>query len=87
VLYHGTVDRVLDSIRATGLRPGRRHHVHLSTTADDASHVGARRGRPVILTIDAAGLHEDGATFHRADNGVWLTAHVPPDRITFPHPG
>lgn len=32
-LYHGTVARSLDAIRAEGLRPMARHHVHLSPTA------------------------------------------------------
>ncbi len=31
-LYHGTVARMLDAIRAEGLRPMARHHVHLSLT-------------------------------------------------------
>src|SRR3954468_573103 len=30
LLYHGTVDRFLDSIREKGLIKGDRHHVHLS---------------------------------------------------------
>lgn len=84
VLYHGTVARFLGRIRADGLEPGRRTHVHLSADRQTASTVGARRGRPVILTIDAAGMHRDGFTFHCAVNGVWLTRHVPPRWITAP---
>jgi putative RNA 2'-phosphotransferase len=84
VLYHGTVRRFLDGIRASGLLPRGRHHVHLSATPETASIVGARRGDPVVLTIDAAAMHRDGAVFYRAANGVWLTALVPPDRITYP---
>lgn len=42
-LYHGTVGRSLDVIRAEGLRPMARHHVHLSPDRETATHVGARR--------------------------------------------
>jgi putative RNA 2'-phosphotransferase len=81
VLFHGTVGRCLAGIRADGLLPGSRRHVHLSATREEAAVVGARRGRPVVLTIDAAGMYADGAVFHVAANGVWLTEHVPAARI------
>lgn len=78
VLYHGTVAAVLPSIEADGLRPMNRHHVHLSATRETAVAVGARRGKPVILVIDAARMASDGHVFHVSANGVWLTDHVPP---------
>lgn len=81
VLYHGTVARFLRGIRADGLRPGRRQHVHLSVDEPTAATVGARRGTPVILRVDAAGMHRAGHTFFRAANGVWLTTAVPPQWI------
>jgi putative RNA 2'-phosphotransferase len=56
VLYHGTVAKFLDAIRCDGLRPMSRHHVHLSATIETAEKVGARRGKPVILAVDAAAL-------------------------------
>jgi putative RNA 2'-phosphotransferase len=40
--------------------------------------VGARRGRPVILVVDAVAMHRDGHAFYRSANGVWLTDAVPP---------
>ena len=84
VLFHGTVERFLDSIRASGLQRGERHHVHLSPDEVTASKVGQRRGRPVILEVDAAAMHADEHAFFVSDNGVWLTAHVPPQYIRFP---
>jgi putative RNA 2'-phosphotransferase len=81
VLYHGTVARFLPGILATGLQPRGRHHVHLSADPNTAVQVGARRGSPVVLRIDAAGMHNGGHEFYRAANGVWLTAHVPPQWI------
>ena len=80
-LYHGTVARVLPSIREQGLLRGERHHVHLSVDAETARTVGARRGRPVILTIDAARMHSDGCAFYLSENEVWLTETVAPSYI------
>ncbi|WP_165984266.1 RNA 2'-phosphotransferase [Streptomyces sp. YIM 98790] len=78
VLYHGTVGRSLAAIRAEGLRPMNRHHVHLSPDRETATRVGARRGRPVILTVAAGALHRAGHPFYRTANNVWLTEAVPP---------
>lgn len=77
-LYHGTVDRFMDSIQAQGLQPRNRHHVHLSADLATARTVGGRRGKPVILRIDAATMHADGHCFYCSENGVWLTDAVPP---------
>jgi putative RNA 2'-phosphotransferase len=76
-LYHGTATRFLTAILDEGLRPGSRQHVHLSGDVETARRVGQRHGKPVVLTVDAAGLHAEGHTFHRSANGVWLTAAVP----------
>ncbi|GAA1747803.1 RNA 2'-phosphotransferase [Luedemannella helvata] len=81
-LFHGTPRRNVTSIMAEGLRPGQRHHVHLSTDLTTARAVGRRRGDEVILRVDAAPLASTGALFYRSDNGVWLTAHVPPPYLT-----
>ncbi|MEU8704098.1 RNA 2'-phosphotransferase [Streptomyces sp. NPDC048565] len=78
-LFHGTVARVLDAIRAEGLRPMNRHHVHLSPDTGTAVRVGARRGAPVVLVVDAGAMQRAGHLFHVSANGVWLTASVPPD--------
>ncbi|WP_326604730.1 RNA 2'-phosphotransferase [Streptomyces sp. NBC_01799] len=83
-LYHGTVGRSLDAIRTEGLRPMNRRHVHLSTDRETATHVGARRGRPVILSVDAAAMHRAGHVFYVSANGVWLTEAVPPEFLRFP---
>jgi len=77
VLFHGTADRSVCSVLTEGLRPGRRHAVHLSADVATARAVGARHGRPVVLRVDAAGMAAEGATFTRSANGVWLTDAVP----------
>lgn len=86
LLYHGTVERAVAAIRAEGLKRGKRHYVHLSDDIPTASRVGARRGKPVILTIRAGDMAAAGHAFHCSDNGVWLTEHVPPEFILFEAP-
>ena len=81
-LFHGTVQRFLPAILAEGLRPQRRHAVHLSVDVGTARTVGARRGRPVVLRVDAERLARDGAVFTRSANGVWLVDSVPPSYLT-----
>jgi putative RNA 2'-phosphotransferase len=78
LLYHGTVERNVSSILTTGLRPGARRDVYLSPDVETARAVGRRRGEPVVLVVDAGGLHETGHVFRCASNGVWLTEAVPP---------
>jgi putative RNA 2'-phosphotransferase len=84
LLYHGTVARYLAQIRRDGLRPMRRHDVHLSPDVETARRVGARRGKPVILTVRSGAMHEAGHEFRRSTNGVWLTRSVPATYLTFP---
>ena len=84
-LYHGTAAQIVPVILQEGLRKMQRHHVHLSKDIATARKVGARRGKPVILCIDAAGMFQDGYQFFVSANGVWLTDGVPPHylRIVF----
>jgi putative RNA 2'-phosphotransferase len=85
-LFHGTVDRNLDSIRQQGLQRMKRHHVHLSPDIATASSVGQRRGQPIVLRIRAAQMAHAGHVFFLSANGVWLTDEVPPSYIDFPSP-
>jgi putative RNA 2'-phosphotransferase len=80
-LYHGTPERSVEVILQDGLRKMKRHHVHLSLDVATATNVGARRGRPVILEVDAAAMHAAGFEFFRSDNGVWLVERVPAEFI------
>lgn len=87
VLYHGTHPGALEAIRREGLQPMNRHHVHLSRDVDTARQVGARRGKPVVLTVRSGAMYEAGHSFYRSDNGVWLTEAVPPGFLEFPQGG
>ena len=77
VLFHGTVRRLLPSIRDQGLSRMERHHVHLSADEATARTVGRRRGKPIILRVDARAMKEAGHAFLLTPNGVWLTDAVP----------
>ncbi|WP_086609151.1 RNA 2'-phosphotransferase [Erythrobacter donghaensis] len=82
VLYHGTVARLMDAILREGLTRQQRHHVHLSPDLATARQVGARRGEPVILVIDAARMVAEGHAFAVSSNGVWLVEAVPPGYLS-----
>ena len=66
-LYHGTAERSVEAIAASGLLRMARHHVHLSADVETARQVGARHGRPVVLEIAAARMGRDGYPFYRSD--------------------
>ncbi|MFH4156354.1 RNA 2'-phosphotransferase [Acinetobacter bereziniae] len=76
-LFHGTATRFVDSILDQGLMSGERHHVHLSSDQITAAQVGKRHGKVFIFQIDTQQMHQDGYHFYQAENGVWLTEHVP----------
>jgi len=82
VLYHGTATRFVEAILSEGLKPQARQQVHLSADEATAQRVGQRHGKPHIFRVDAGGMHAKGLKFYRADNGVWLTDHVPPVFLT-----
>lgn len=82
ILYHGTVAKFLEEIRAHGLKPMSRQYVHLSVDIETANAVGRRRGKPVVLAIDTSRMTDDGISFYLSKNGVWLTNIVLPAYIT-----
>jgi putative RNA 2'-phosphotransferase len=81
VLYHGTGEKSVASILRNGLVKMARHHVHLSADLATPSKVGARHGKPVILVVDAAAMHQAGHTFYLSANEVWLVDRVPPEHL------
>ncbi len=83
ILYHGTADRFIESIKKSGLLKRNRTHVHLSASQETASIVGKRHGKLVLLTIDTASMHKQGYEFFLSTNGVWLTDNVPVLFINF----
>ncbi|MEM1294974.1 MAG: RNA 2'-phosphotransferase [Verrucomicrobiota bacterium] len=81
-LFHGTADRNLNSIMDRGILPGQRQQVHLSSDRVTAVKVGQRHGKPIVLRIDTQTMHDAGHDFFLSDNGVWLTANVPPEFVS-----
>lgn len=83
VLLHGTAKNNLDLIMKDGLNKMSRHLVHLSDNKMTATAVGSRYGKPIVLTIDAETMVEDGFEFYLSENGVWLVESVPAMYIHF----
>lgn len=82
-LYHGTVEKFLQSIQNKGLIKGSRQHVHLSEDKETAINVASRRGKPIILTVRSGKMHAQNHAFYQSENGVWLTDEVPTEFIEF----
>ena len=82
-LYHGTVEKFLDSIKTNGLQKMQRLHVHLSKDLETATRVASRRGKPIILKVNAGKMFEDGCVFYLSKNGVWLCDEVPSKYIEY----
>ncbi|MDO4700891.1 MAG: RNA 2'-phosphotransferase [Moraxella sp.] len=76
-LYHGTARGAIDGIMAQGIDKQQRQYVHLSADTQTAIKVGRRHGKVVVFVVQAGKMHQAGMKFYQADNGVWLTEHVP----------
>ena len=78
-LYHGTATRFLPDIQTDGIKKMNRQYVHLSPDYQTAVAVGGRYGVPVVLRVDTGAMAQNGVTFFRSENGVWLCEYVPPE--------
>lgn len=76
-LWHGTGEKYVSAIDEQGLLHKNRLYVHLSTNEETAIKVGKRHGKPVLYTVNAEEMYQDGYKFFLSKNGVWLTDHVP----------
>ena len=86
ILFHGTTERFVNSIRTSGLQKQSRHHVHLHEDVTVARQVGQRRGAVVIFQVDAATMSAAGIEFYRSTNDVWLVDSVPPEYLQLADP-
>lgn len=87
VLLHGTKEDVLPTILSQGILKMSRQYVQLSESRETAVDVANRRkGKSVILRINAGEMAMDGFDFFLSTNGVWMTEHVPPEYIVVPTP-
>jgi putative RNA 2'-phosphotransferase len=81
ILFHGTSEGTLDVILDGGIKQMTRDHVHLSADYMTAVKVGQRKGRAIVIMVDAERMVEDGHVFYKSTNGVWLTNYVPPQYL------
>ena len=81
-LYHGTQKERLNAIMREGLKPMDRKYVHLSATIRDALEVAKRRkGKHIVLVVDAERMIRDGIKIYRATQRTFLVDYVPPSYI------
>jgi putative RNA 2'-phosphotransferase len=81
ILYHGTHVQAVTPILRTGLQKMSRHHVHLTTNLSVAHEVGGRRGKSIIISVNAVLMESNGHDFYCTDNNVWLVDNVPPEYL------
>jgi putative RNA 2'-phosphotransferase len=81
ILYHGTYVQAVTPILRTGLQKMSRHHVHLTTNLSVAHEVGGRRGKSIIIAVNAVLMESNGHDFYCTDNDVWLVDNVPPEYL------
>ena len=82
-LYHGTKESVKMEIAKKGLLPMNRLYVHLTTELKTAQETADRRkGKSIILKIDSASMSNNGYTFFKSKNNVWLVSEVPKEFIS-----
>ena len=82
ILWHGTGEKYVASIKERGLLPKTRLYVHLSSDMETAKKVGSRHGKPVVFRVDCRKMVQDGYAFFLSANNVWLTKEVPATYMT-----
>ncbi|QUE74715.1 RNA 2'-phosphotransferase [Stutzerimonas stutzeri] len=79
-LYHGSSWSALDAIIKDGVIPMQRRMVHLTNIAAEAMAVGARKGDPIVLSIDQ--LHDE----EPVAEGIWVSPRILPSRLSIVNP-
>jgi putative RNA 2'-phosphotransferase len=78
ILFYPTTEEEVEILLETGIRPSDRKKVHLSKTYEDAMTAGKHRVEaPIILSINAKELIDDGGIIQRAGKTVFITDTVP----------
>jgi putative RNA 2'-phosphotransferase len=84
LLYHGSVRSAVDDIIKKGLLPMSRQYVHLSADEATAVKTGMRKnGELVVIKVNSAQASEDGISFYKEENGIWLSDYVPSKYLIF----
>ena len=82
ILWHGTGEKYVASIKEGGLLPKTRLYVHLSSDMETAKKVGSRHGKPVVFRVDCRQMEQDGYAFFLSANNIWLAKEVPAAYLT-----
>lgn len=81
-LYHGTSLQAEKLICKLGLKPMKRHYIHLSIDSELAMQVGGRKTlNPILLTIRAKEANQNGIKFYFGNENIWLADYIPPEYI------
>lgn len=80
-LYHGTATKYMERILASGIQPKSRQYVHLTTSREVALKTGERHGTPLLITVDAGKMYEEGFCFYPINESLWLSKEIPPQFI------
>ena len=84
-LYYGAPAKAVARMRADGLQPTDRQHVHMSTTPADALDVGRRHAADaVVVVVFARAAHAAGIALRRAGQTLFLTTRVPAEFLLLP---
>lgn len=82
-LYHGTALTTIPKIIVDGLLPMNRQFVHLSENIEATTIVAKRHRKPFIIEINTHELINDGWTFYKTSDNVWLTIKIPTKYLSF----
>lgn len=84
-LYHGARQKAYPQILKRGLLPTRHPYVHLASQESLALRIGRRRDpKPVLIKVLAARAHEDGFSFARFGERLYLVHSLPPAYLKGP---
>ncbi len=84
-LYHGASPAAAAAMRAAGLLPQTRQHVHLSTAPGLAREVGRRHAPDaVVVVVFARRAHAAAVEFRRAGPTLYLTGTISPEFLLLP---
>ncbi|MBQ0065449.1 MAG: RNA 2'-phosphotransferase [Firmicutes bacterium] len=79
ILYHGTTRKAWEKIQNCGyISKMKRHAVHMSASLEMASRSAKRwkNQEPVVLSIDAQKMQEEGYRIGVSENAVWCIEKV-----------
>lgn len=82
ILYHGTNQKVVQTILKVGISKMNRAYVHLSETPKFATLAGERRGELALIQVDTELAKKLGVLFYYAGDEVWLSTNIPKECLS-----